>query len=268
MKFFHRFKNSSTVNAQNQNVISPTQQSTQNTLSGGYVYLIQIDAEAVDQFKESLKELDDFIHFQPNYRYKTFTTPNTEPLYFRHETEMDLMEFESDEAPNSWVEASGIGARVAVLDTGIYPEHQDFCGDNGTFDETAQIMDVSTCDALDAPYDFVTNGTPTVIDQLNGITAVPGADYDDEDAAPYDKNGHGTHVSGIIGARVNGEGLGGAAYESTILPIRVLAPYYDNGSLTGIGQTSWIINGINYAVTNNADVINMSLEGFLRPLMI
>ena len=59
--------------------------------------------------------------------------------------------------------------RVAVFDTGIYPEHQDQ-KDIGTFDETAQIMDVSTCDALDALQDFVTNGTPTVIDQLNGIT--------------------------------------------------------------------------------------------------
>ncbi|MEC8677991.1 MAG: S8 family serine peptidase, partial [Candidatus Margulisiibacteriota bacterium] len=264
MKFFHQFKNSSKAITQNQNTISLSQQTTQNILSDGYVYLIQIDAEAVDQFKESLKELDDFIHFQPNYRYKTFSTPNTEPLYFRQGTEMDLMEFESDDSPNSWVEASGIGARVAVLDTGIYPQHDDFCGDNGTFNESAQIMDVSTCAALDAPYDFITDGTPTIIDQVDGITAVSGADYEDEDAAPYDKNGHGTHVSGIIGARVNGDGIGGAAYESTILPIRVLAPYYDNGTLTGLGQTSWIVNGINYAVTNNADVINMSLGGIFE----
>ena len=86
------------------------------------------------------------------------------------------------------------------------------------------------------------------------------ADYEDEDAAPYDKNGHGTHVSGIIGARVNGE-VGGAAYNATILPIRVLAPYLDkDDDLIGLGQTSWIVNGINYAVTNNADVINMSLR--------
>ena len=234
-------------------------------MNDGYVYLIQIDAEAVDQFKESLKELDDYIHFQPNYRYKTFSTPNTEPSYFRQETEMDLMEFESDDGPNSWVGSSGIGARVAVLDTGIYPEHQDFCGDNGTFNESAQIMDVSTCDALDAPYDFVTGGTPTSSDILDGIKAVTGADYEDEDAAPYDKNGHGTHVSGIIGARVNGEGIGGAAYNATILPIRVLAPYLDkDDDLIGLGQTSWIVNGINYAVTNNADVINMSLGGIFN----
>ena len=178
---------------------------------------------------------------------------------------MDLMEFESDDGPNSWVGSSGIGARVAVLDTGIYPEHQDFCGDNGTFNESAQIMDVSTCDALDAPYDFVTGGTPTSSDILDGIKAVTGADYEDEDAAPYDKNGHGTHVSGIIGARVNGEGIGGAAYNATILPIRVLAPYLDkDDDLIGLGQTSWIVNGINYAVTNNADVINMSLGGIFN----
>ena len=82
MKFFHQFKNSATVKTQNQNAIPLSQQSTQNILNDGYVYLIQIDAEAVDQFKESLKELDDYIHFQPNYRYKTFSTPNTEPFIF------------------------------------------------------------------------------------------------------------------------------------------------------------------------------------------
>ena len=101
------------------------------------MFIYPNDAEAADQFKESLKELDDYTHFQPNYRYKTFST-QTWNCHIFTETEMDLMELNL-----MMVQILGLVHRnwgsVAVLDTGIYPEHQDFCGDNGTFNESAQI---------------------------------------------------------------------------------------------------------------------------------
>jgi subtilisin len=69
---------------------------------------------------------------------------------------------------------------------------------------------------------------------------------------PFDGHGHGTHVAGIIGARQNGVGTVGVAPESTIYAVKVLA---DNGS----GALSWVAAGIDWAVANNMDVINMSL---------
>jgi thermitase len=68
-----------------------------------------------------------------------------------------------------------------------------------------------------------------------------------------DNYGHGTHVAGIIAATAgNGIGVAGVCPGCTILDGKVLD---DNG----YGTSSDIAEGINWAVTEHAAVINMSL---------
>lgn len=69
-----------------------------------------------------------------------------------------------------------------------------------------------------------------------------------------DYNGHGTHVAGTMAAVQNNSGVVGVAPEANLLILKVLDK---NGS----GQYEWIINGINYAVEQKADIISMSLGG-------
>ena len=64
---------------------------------------------------------------------------------------------------------------------------------------------------------------------------------------------HGTHVAGIIAAPINNRGVQGVAPEAEIVAVKVLR------STTGSGAFSWIIQGILYAASIDADVINMSL---------
>lgn len=83
-----------------------------------------------------------------------------------------------------------------------------------------------------------------------------------------DYQGHGTHVSGTIAAINDGDGVIGVAAGANIISIRVL-------DRNGSGQTSWIVNGVNYAAglvksgalrstaINNL-VANMSLGGGLN----
>ena len=264
VKLFQTLKSSAIQSLSLKSNSGNTSYETDEFSSGGYVYIIELEDDVVETFKEELEQLDDFIYFQPNYKYRTFTTPVNEGRFNNQETDLLLMEFVIDGDTPAWVSSTGSGVRVAVLDTGIYPQHVDFCGGDVTVNESTQVMDVSSCTALDVPYDFINGGTPSATDMNNNKLSVIGADYDDIDSAPFDKNGHGTHVAGIIGARVNTVGIGGSAYESTIIPIRVLAPYQnDSNELFSEGTSEWIIQGINYAVTNNANIINMSLGGQL-----
>ena len=73
---------------------------------------------------------------------------------------------------------------------------------------------------------------------------------------PDDRNGHGTHVAGTIGAVDNGNGVVGMAPGARIWPVKVLTDL-------GTGLNSDVICGIDY-VAQHADeieVANMSLGG-------
>ncbi len=80
---------------------------------------------------------------------------------------------------------------------------------------------------------------------LNGITYAGGNQNNDGD-------GHGTHVSGTVGATINnGIGVAGVS-QSMIMPVKVLSD-------TGSGAFSWIANGITYAADNGAHILSLSL---------
>jgi subtilisin len=76
--------------------------------------------------------------------------------------------------------------------------------------------------------------------------------------APNDDNGHGTHVSGTIGATNGGSGVVGVAPGTQIIPVKVL-------DSNGDGTWEQIICGINWVAANAANrsiaVANMSLGG-------
>jgi subtilisin family serine protease len=68
---------------------------------------------------------------------------------------------------------------------------------------------------------------------------------------------HGTHVAGIIAAAQNDWGIIGVAPEAELVAVKVLS---EN---TGEGKLSYLNEAIVYAADNEADVINMSLAGYL-----
>ncbi|MEX0864005.1 MAG: S8 family serine peptidase [Acidimicrobiia bacterium] len=115
----------------------------------------------------------------------------------------------------AWQTTVGNGARVAVLDSGISPGPDGFCG--GGF-----------------------------VAEYNAVTDVGGPG-----SAP-DDNGHGTHVAGSIG-QCSGNALGGAgvATDGRIMPVDVFSG--------DVAFASHIVRGIDHAIANGADAINLSL---------
>ena len=72
------------------------------------------------------------------------------------------------------------------------------------------------------------------------------------DPFPRDNNGHGTHVSGIIGATTNNStGVAGTSPGAKIMALKA-------GDSSGSLYSSDIVEAINYAKDNGADIINMS----------
>ena len=71
-------------------------------------------------------------------------------------------------------------------------------------------------------------------------------------ASADDNYGHGTHVAGIVAAVHNSDGVAGVCPGCTVLAGKIL-----NDS--GVGSSSGLANGINWAVSNGAKVINMSV---------
>jgi len=67
-----------------------------------------------------------------------------------------------------------------------------------------------------------------------------------------DDNGHGTHVAGIIAAVDNEMGVIGVAPEADLYAIKALDAYGD-------GYVSDIVEGIEWCIENDIDIINMSL---------
>lgn len=70
---------------------------------------------------------------------------------------------------------------------------------------------------------------------------------------PYDDDeGHGTHVAGIIAALANGTGVVGVAPNVELYSIKALSEF-------GSGTTTSIVRGIEWAITNNMDILNLSI---------
>jgi len=67
-----------------------------------------------------------------------------------------------------------------------------------------------------------------------------------------DDNGHGTHVVGIIAGRNNSIGVIGVAPGAEVYAVKVLDQF-------GSGRFSDVIEGIEWAVQNDMDIISMSL---------
>ncbi len=156
-------------------------------------------------------------------------------------------------AEAAWEISAGEGVVVAVLDTGILPEHPDFAP--GTVLEG---------------YDFISDATRS---RRPTSARVPGAlDYGDwtangECSATWvgrNSSWHGNHVAGTIAEATNNNvGMAGLAYKAKVLPVRVLGRC--GGTLSDIADAiTWASGGTVDGVpanTNPADIINMSLGG-------
>lgn len=141
----------------------------------------------------------------------------------------DQWSFRMIGAPEAWDRATGKGVTVAVIDTGVaYENHKKF----------------------------------KKVEDLAGTEFVTGYDFVNDTNHANDDHGHGTHVAGTIAQTTNnGIGVAGLAFEAKIMPLKVL-------NRSGMGTAADIADAIRFAADEGAQVINMSLGGGPRSLVM
>jgi subtilisin family serine protease/peptidoglycan hydrolase-like protein with peptidoglycan-binding domain len=203
------------------------------------------DGEEIISTIAELKKDPNVEYVQPNYVLDTYLTPQDEK--FREQwglsnsgqiingqtgtTGIDI------NAVNAWDITTGSNNTVvAVVDTGVDVNHPDLTGNmfvnekelpNGLDDDGNGYVD-DICG-----WDFANNDNGTFDSQMQDV--------------------HGTHVAGIIAAKLNNSGMTGVAPNIKILPLKFIS-----GST---GYTSDAIDAIEYATSMGASIVNCSWGG-------
>ncbi|HEY0953133.1 MAG TPA: S8 family peptidase, partial [Roseateles sp.] len=189
-------------------------------------------------------------------------------------------------APAAWDITTGAASViVAVLDTGIRPDHPELAG---------KLLPAVLPNQTFAGYDMIGYGSAGTTQQANSIGIAndgDGADADASDPGDWitfaenntvggqfyhcepDSNGgypavnsswHGTRVSGLIAAASNnGTGMAGVGWGLKILPVRVLGKCggYDSDIMAGMRWAAGIAVPGLPVNANKAKVLNLSLGG-------
>lgn len=218
------------------------------------------DVQQTYEMIEALKELDEVEFAEPNYMafaLGSFPEPLISPSpqspikgndqgtrnggYFNynayiHEPMYPLQwGLQAVKLPQLWAADNNTDTDrkiIAILDTGVDIDHPDLAANIWT-----------NPGENENGYDDDNNG---FADDLHGW------DFVNHTADIHDFNSHGTHCAGIAAAvGDNGIGMTGANPMAYIMPIAVLQS-------NGTGDVATIIQGINYAKNNGADVLSMS----------
>ena len=236
---------------------SATKDEPEEFLSLKNVVKLELEDKSANilELVEKLKDNPNIEYIEPNYIYSindfeiasdiiydkdlspvstTSTTVPDDPLYSQ---QTNITQTNIDDVWNEYTTGDG-SQIVAILDTGVDYTHPDL--EANIWINEAEL-----------------NGVEGYDDDGNGyVDDIRGWDFINNDNAPLDDNMHGTHVAGIVGA-VGGNGIGvaGAAWNVKLMPIKVFQS-------NGVGNSTTIAEGVNYATANGATILNMSFGSY------
>jgi len=118
---------------------------------------------------------------------------------------------------------------------------------------------------IDGGVAYANQGAFAQAPDLAGTHFVPGYDFIWNDDAPFDTDGHGTHVTGTIAQTTNNsKGTAGFAFNVSVMPLKALASEWDEIlGAPNLGTSATVAQAIRFAVDNGAKVLNLSLGGSL-----
>lgn len=125
---------------------------------------------------------------------------------------------------------------------------------------TSNLTQTQTASSFTSPYTgrgvkvgVLDSGIDTEHRDLNVAGGICTYEAFCSSGVPYDDDeGHGTHVAGIIAALANGTGVVGVAPNVELYSIKALSEF-------GSGTTTSIVKGIEWAIANDLDILNLSI---------
>lgn len=198
-------------------------------------YLLKTQHNVLEICQE-LEKIPGVEYAEPNVLFDTygFTMPG-EVLYGQTYANEQKWYFEDIlQIPDAWqeFETTGEGVVVAIIDNGYNLNAPDFPTNLWT-DENGNHGWNTHKESSDISPIFKSDGTS------------------------FNNTMHGSSVAGIIGAQADGLNIVGGAYNSSLMLIN--AAHYVSDTQEPQFDALNIIKAIDFAIENNADIINMSL---------
>lgn len=199
--------------------------------------------ERLDAMISELQASGLFRYVEPDYPLKAYEAPSDSfftdgTLWGLRNTDQSGGIFGIDiGAESAWdVTTGSTNIIVAIIDSGIRYTHRDL---------EAQMWR----NPGEIPGNGKDDDRDGYVDNVFGINAITGS------GNPFDRNDHGTHVAGTIGAAANnGHPHVGVAWNVRLMACKFMDRF-------GSGSTSDAIECIDFAVNNGARILNNSWGG-------
>ena len=201
------------------------------SIRGGRLVVVRPrSGRATGALLKRLAHRSEVAYAEPDFLQFASTTPD-DPFYTLQYALVDSPDDHDIDAPTAWGTRSSC-AKVAILDTGIDTDHPD--------------LKSNVYKSEDKPNNGKDDDKNGYVNDTYGYNAIKGKGSGEDD------NGHGTHVSGIVGGRGNNDvGVSGTCWSTKLLAVKFM-------NANGKGSTSDAIEGIDYAVKQGFKIINCS----------
>jgi PKD repeat protein len=207
------------------------------------------------------RQKSEILYTEPDYIFEAAVLTN-DPHFFKQwglsNTGQNAGTAGADiHLPSQWDQQDGSQAIIAgIIDTGIDWGHEDLV--DNIWQNLAEDADGDghTIEFINGAWELDPGDLNGNDDDGNGyVDDLVGWDFVNDDNNPFDDNGHGTHVAGILGAKGNnGKGIAGVSWHTRMMALKA---FDDKGS----GSVISIIPALEYARMMGARITNDSWGG-------
>jgi len=203
------------------------------SIRGGRLVVVRPrSGRATAALRKRLARRSEVAYAEPDFfQFASATKTPDDPFYTLQYALIDSPGDHDIDAPTAWGTRSSC-AKVAILDTGIDTDHPD--------------LKSNVYKSADKPNNGKDDDKNGYVDDTYGYNTIKGKGSGEDD------DGHGTHVSGIVGGRGNNDvGVSGTCWSTKLLAVKFMNSH-------GKGSTSDAIEGIDYAVKQGFKIVNCS----------